>query len=86
MHQGTEYFVSFPSKTCASPLALLKQFVTFTGRKIRYLRIDGAKEFQSDEIKKYCADNDVAPQLVVAYNHTMQARMEGAIGCVKQHS
>jgi len=25
-------------------------------------------------------------QLLVAYNHTMQARMEGVIGCVKQHS
>jgi len=50
------------------------------------LRIDGAKEFQSDEIKEYCADNDVVLQLVVAYNHTMQARVKGAIGCVKQHS
>ena len=28
----------------------------------------------------------VVLQLVVAYNHTMQARVEGAIGCVKQHS
>ena len=65
--------MSFPTKTRASPLALLKQFVTFTGRKIRYLRIDGAEEFQSDEIKEYCADNDVVLQLVVAYNHTMQA-------------
>jgi len=78
--------VSFPTKNRASPLALLKQFVTFAGRKIRYLRIDGAKVFQSDEIKEYCADNDVVIQLVVAYNHTMQARVEGAIGCVKQHS
>jgi len=52
MDKGTEYFVSFPTKTRASPPALLKQFVTFTGRKIRYLRIDGAKEFQSDEIKE----------------------------------
>jgi len=43
MDKVTEYFVSFPTKTRASPLALLKQFVTFTGRKIRYLRIDGAK-------------------------------------------
>ena len=59
MDKGTEYFVSFPTKTRASPLTLLKQFVTFTGRKIRYLRIDGAKEFQSDEIKEYCADNDI---------------------------
>jgi len=64
----------------------LKQFVTFTGRKIRYLRIDSAKEFQSDEIKEHCADNDVVLQLVVANNHTMQARVEGAIGCVKQNS
>jgi len=82
MDKGTEYFVSFPTKTRASPLALLKQFVTLTGRKIRYLRMDGAKEFQSDEIKEYC----VVLQLVMAYNHTTQAHMEGAIGCVKQHS
>ena len=52
MDEGTEYLVSFPTKTRASPLALLKQFVTFTGRKIRYLRIDSAKEFQSEEIKE----------------------------------
>jgi len=86
MDKGPEYFVCFPTKTRASPLARLKQFVTFTGIKIRYLRIDGAKEFQSDEIKEYCVDNDVVLQLVVAYNNTMQARVEGAIGCVKQHS
>ena len=30
MDKGTEYFVSFLTKTRASPLALLKQFVTFT--------------------------------------------------------
>jgi len=66
MDKGTEYFVSFPTKTRSSPLALLKQFVTLTGRKIRYLRIDGAKEFQSAEIKTYCAENDVVLQLVVA--------------------
>jgi len=83
MDKGTEYFVSFPTKTRASQPALLKHFVTFTGRKIRNLRVDRAKEFQSDEIKEYCADNNVVLQLVVAYNHTMQACVEGAIGCVK---
>ena len=86
MDKGTEYFLSFPTKTHSSLLTLLKQFVTLTGRKICYLRIDGAKEFQSDEIKAYCAENDVVLQLVVAYNHAMQAHVEGAIGCVKQHS
>ena len=86
MDKGTEYFVSFPTKTRASPLALLKQFVTLTGRNIRFLRIGGTKEFQSKEIRQYCTDNDVVLQLVEAYNHTMQARVEGAIGCVKQNS
>ena len=43
MHKGKEYFVSFPTTTCASPLVLLKTFDTLTGKKIRYLRIDGAK-------------------------------------------
>jgi len=49
MDTGTEYFVYFPTKTHASPFALLKQFVTLICRKIRYLQIDGAKEFQSEE-------------------------------------
>jgi len=51
MDKDTEYFVSFPTKTRASPLALLKQFVTFIGRKIDYLRIDGAKNFNLTKSK-----------------------------------
>ena len=34
----------------------------------------------------YCRDNNIILQPVVAYNHTMQCRVEGAIGCSKQHS
>ena len=86
INKGTEYFMSFPTKSRASPLVLLKQFVTITGKKIRYLRIDGAKEFQSDEIKENCAENDEVLQLVVVYNHTNQARVEGVLRCVKQYS
>jgi len=33
-------------------------------QKDSLLRIDGAKELQSDAIKRYCAENDVALQLV----------------------
>ena len=58
--------MSFPTKTSASPIALLQQFVTLTGRKFRYLQIDGAEEFQYDEIKEYCAENDVVLYCVVA--------------------
>jgi len=43
--KGTEYFVSFHTKTEASLLSLLKQLMTLTGRKICYLQIDSAKEF-----------------------------------------
>ena len=57
-----------------------------TGQKPRYLRVDGAKEFTSQEVVDYCRDNDIILQVVVAYNHTMQARVEVAIACSKQHS
>jgi hypothetical protein len=48
--------------------------------------VDGAKEFVSDDMVEYCVQNHIILQTVVAYNHTMQARVEGAIGYVKQHS
>ena len=34
----------------------------------------------------YCKDNKIILQPVVTYNHTLQARVEGAICCSKQHS
>jgi len=64
----------------------LKQYIATTGRKPQYLYVDNAKEFNSQEMVDYCKDNDTILQPVVAYNHTMQARVEGAIGCSKQYS
>ena len=82
----TEYLATFNATSRHSPLDLLKAFITSTGRKTKYLRVDGAKEFVSDEIQQYCDTNRIQLQVVVAYNHTMQARVEAAIGYVKQHS
>ena len=65
---------------------LLKQYITTTGRKPRYLRVDNAKEFTSNEMVDYCRDNGIILQPVVAYNHSMQCRVDGAISCSKQHS
>ena len=59
IHKGTEYLVSFPTKTRVSPLVLFKQLVTLTGRKICYLHIDSAMEFQLEEIVEYCAENEI---------------------------
>ena len=66
--------------------SLLKHYITTTGRKPRYLRVDNAKEFTSNEMVEYCRDNSIILQPVVAYNHTIQCRVEGAIGCSKQHN
>jgi len=34
----------------------------------------------------FCSENNIILQPVVAYNHNMQCRVEGAIGCSKQRS
>jgi len=88
LDKGTEYWGTYPFKARGggTPLELLKQYVVATGRKPRYLLVDNAKEFISQDIVDYCRDNNTILQQVVAYNHTMQARVEGAIVCFKQHS
>ena len=88
LDKGTEDWATYPSKTrgTGTPVELLKQYITTTGRTPRYLRIDNAREFTSQEMVDFCSDNNIILQPVVAYNHTVQARVEGAIGCSKQHS
>jgi hypothetical protein len=55
----TEYVSLYNTKTRSNPLALLKEYLTFTGRKIRYLRMDNAKEFHSEEMLAFCRDNGI---------------------------
>ena len=88
MHKVTEHWATYTSKTrgCGTPVELLKQHVVTTGRKPRDLRVDNAKEFTSQEIVNFYQENNIILQPVVAYNHTMQARVEGAIGCSKHRS
>jgi hypothetical protein len=84
--KDTEYSANFNTKSRHNPVELLRAYVNTTGKRPTYLRVDGAKEFVSDDIVEYCVQNHIIFQTVVAYNHTMQARVEGAIGYVKQHS
>ena len=62
----TEYLANFNTKTRTSPVQLLKAFITATGRSPRFLRVDGAKEFVSDEMKAFCAEQGIVLQVVVA--------------------
>ena len=83
LDKGTKHWAAYPSKSQGrgTPVELLKQYVLTTGLKPQYLRVNNAKEFFSQEMVDYCKDNNIILQPVVAYNHTMQARVEGAIGC-----
>ena len=81
----TEYVSVYNTKTRSNPLALIKEYIAFTGRKIRYLRMDNAKEFHSEEMLTFCRDNGIIIQPVVVYNHTAMCRVESYIGVVKSH-
>jgi len=84
----TEYWATYPSemRDTGTPVELLKQHITTTGSTRRYLRIDNTKEFTSQETVDFCSDKTFILQPVAAYNLTMQAYVEDAIGCAKQYS
>jgi hypothetical protein len=84
--KDTEHLARFNTKSRHNPVDLLRAYVTTTWKRPRYLRVDGAKEFVSNDMVEYCIQHNIILQTVVAYNHPMQARVEGAIGYVKQHS
>jgi len=52
--KGTEYLANFNSKTRQNPVDLLRAYITTTGKTPRYLRVDGAKEFVSDDMVTFC--------------------------------
>ena len=66
-------------------MALLQEYMNFTDKPIRFLRVDNAKEFTCPVMVDLCNTNIIL-QVVVSFNHLMQARVEGAIGICKQHT
>ena len=66
--KGTEYLANYNSKTRQNPVDLLRAYITTTGRAPRYLRVDDAKEFVSDEMVAFCTTvKKIILQVVVAY-------------------
>ena len=51
--KDTEYLANFNTKSRQNPVDLLSAYVNTTGKKPRYLRVDGAKEFVSDDMIQY---------------------------------
>jgi len=52
LDKGIKYWETYPRKTrgMGTPVQLLKQYITTTGRTPRYLRIDKAKKLTSQEM------------------------------------
>ncbi len=79
--KGSEHVVTYNTKTRSDPVDLLDDYITITKRVPKFLRVDGAKE-----MKSFCHLHHITLQVVTRYSHTMQARVEGVIGIIKQHS
>jgi hypothetical protein len=84
--KDTEHDVSFNTKTRSDPVDLLADYITITKRAPKFLCVDGAKEFVGAKRKAFCHLHNITLQIVASYSHTMQARVEGAIGIMKQYS
>jgi len=52
----------------------------------RTLRLDGAKEFVGSEMRDFGRKHNITLQIVPAYNHLLQSRVEGAIRITKSHT
>ena len=84
--KNTEYYVTFNTPTRDTPVALFQEYMNFTGKTIGFLRVDNAKEFTCPVMVDLCNTNNIILQVIVSYNHLMQARVEGVIGICKQHT
>jgi len=80
-----QYTLAGSART-AKAVAILEDWITETGRMPRTLRLDGAKEFVGSEMRDFCRKHNITLQLVPAYNHLLQCRLEGAICMTKSHT
>jgi hypothetical protein len=84
--KGTEHVVTFNTKRRSDPVDLLTEYITITKHTPKFLRVDGAKEFVVSKMKTFCHLHHITLQIVTSYSDTMQARVEGPIGIIKQYS
>ena len=83
---GIDFTYASPTTRRTEPEALLREFLTLTGIKIRQIRLDGAAEFgRSATFRAYCANQGINIEEVPAYTHTLNARAEGAVRIIKEH-
>jgi len=83
---GIDFLWASSSKTKSDPESLLEEFLRYTGVTISKIRMDAAGEFASSaSFQKWCANRNIVMCSTAGYNHTMQARAEGAVRITKEH-
>jgi hypothetical protein len=81
---GKNFLWAMPTTSRLEPEELLRDFLSVTGVKIGKIRVDG--EFDcSEAFKAFCRKRAIEICPATAYNHTMQARVEGAVRICKEH-
>mmetsp|Transcript_30795 Transcript_30795/g.63767 ORF Transcript_30795/g.63767 Transcript_30795/m.63767 type:complete len:332 (+) Transcript_30795:555-1550(+) len=83
---GIDFMWASASKRKQGPEELLEEFLRYTQVKISKIRLDDAGEFATSEsFRLWCANRDIVICATAGYNHTMQARAEGAVRITKEH-
>mmetsp|Transcript_30800 Transcript_30800/g.63788 ORF Transcript_30800/g.63788 Transcript_30800/m.63788 type:complete len:919 (-) Transcript_30800:650-3406(-) len=83
---GKDFLWATPTTTKSSPETLIEDFLRHTNVTIGKIRIDNAGELsRSESFKLWCASRDIVLCPTAGYNHTMQARAEGAVRITKEH-
>jgi len=83
---GIDFLWATPTAHKSNPESLLESFLRHTNVKIGRIRMDDAGELsRSESFKMWCAARDIIICATAGYNHTMQARAEGAVRITKEH-
>mmetsp|Transcript_29948 Transcript_29948/g.61583 ORF Transcript_29948/g.61583 Transcript_29948/m.61583 type:complete len:88 (-) Transcript_29948:513-776(-) len=82
---GVDFLWATASKHTSNPEALLEDFLCNTGIHVDKIRMDDVSVSQSESFKLWCRARDITLCPTAGYNHTMQARAEGAIRITKEH-
>jgi len=81
---GRNFLLASPTTTKSEPELLVKEFLSVLRLRIGKIWVDGAFDM-SAAFKEMCACNDITICPSAAYNHTMQAKAEGAVSICKEH-
>mmetsp|Transcript_30763 Transcript_30763/g.63643 ORF Transcript_30763/g.63643 Transcript_30763/m.63643 type:complete len:452 (-) Transcript_30763:341-1696(-) len=82
---GVDFMWATPSRHTSTPELVLEDFLLNSGVKVDKIRCDDATVSRSETFKLWCRSRGITICATAGYNHTMQARAEGAIRIAKEH-